>query len=370
MDTIKKQFCVWFISEIIMNNHQDFVQFNCNGIRGQRLHIQQIIIKYSPKFILLQELKIKKTDNIKFKGYTFISKFIDEDSQFKPSVGMLIKEGIIFSIIDTPNDICIIGIDTFNVVPISLFSFYDSARICKLSEPNMKKIVELGKHKPLIMGDFNTKSSLWDRNVKSTWNDRRTKELINFIDNSDLILMNDGSPTRISPVFNCNNSAIDLSLIHKDLISDFFWSVSNSTFGSDHIPTLVTSYNSNLNPHEHIIWNYKSSDWNKFNNVCNLELIHDEMTIDEMNEVIHEQILNGLNASTHSYIFPNNKKRVPPWWDDELNDYKIKKNRLHRLYTLNQNKEMLTQLKKFNALYKRALKKKKNVSLGRSSLVI
>lgn len=344
------------------NQHQDFVQFNCNGLRGHRLHIQQLIIKYSPKFILLQELKIRKNDKINFKGYTLISKFIDEESQFKPSVGMLIKEGIIYSIIDTPRDICVLGIDTFNVVPISLYSFYDSGRIAKLSESNLKKIIELGKHKPLIMGDFNTKSSLWDRNVSTAWNDKRTLELIHFIDNSELILMNDGSPTRISPIFNHNNSAIDLTLIHKDLISDFFWSVSNSSFGSDHIPTMVTSFNLNQNPHDRIIWNYKSTDWNTFNEFCNLESIKEEMSIDEMDEVIHEQIVIGLNASTHSYKYPNNKKRVVPWWDEELNEYKIKKNRFQKQYIANQTKENLTQLKKFNALYKRALRNKKRES--------
>lgn len=329
-----------------MNNHKDFVQFNCNGIRGHRLHIQQLIIKYSLKFILLQELKIKKKDKVKFKGYTLITKFIDDDAQFKPSVGILIKEGIIFSIIDTPVDICVIGIDTFNQFPLSLFSFYDSARISKLSELNLREIVEAGKHKPLIMGDFNVKSSLWDKNIVTAWNDRRTKELINFIDNSDLILMNDGSTTRVSPVFNSKNSAIDLSLIHKDLCADFSWSVSNSTFGSDHIPTLVTSCGLNLNPNEHIIWNYKSTDWVQFNDACNLELIKEEMSIDEMDQILHDQIINGLNASTHAFHFPNNKKRVPPWWDAELRDLKIQKNKLHKQYLDSQTKKHLTDLKK------------------------
>lgn len=345
-----------------MENHQDFVQFNCNGIRGNRIHIQQLIIKYSPKFILLQELKIKKKDKIKFKGYTFISKFIDDESTFKPSVGMLIKDGIIFSLIDTPSDICVIGINTFNYCPISLYSFYDNHRIDKISESNLMKLIKLGQHKPLIMGDFNVRNVMWDRNLKNTWNDRRTTEILNFIANSDLVLLNDGSPTRVSPVFNINNSALDLSLIHKDLCCDFIWNVSNSTFGSDHIPTLVTSVGLNLNPHEHVIWDLKSTDWDVFNDSCRFELIKDELDINLMDKIIHDQIFNGLSSSTNAFFSPNNKKRVPPWWDIELQNLKIEKNKLLNQYLPNQSKENLIALKKFNALYKRALKSKKLAS--------
>lgn len=81
-----------------------------------------------------------------------------------------------------------------------------------------------------------------------------------------------------------------------------------------------------------MIWNYKSTDWYTFNEFCKLESIQEEMSIDEMDEVIHDQIVSGLNASTHSYKFPNNKKRVVPWWDEELNEYKvkIKKNRFQK----------------------------------------
>lgn len=346
----------------VMDNHQDVVQFNCNGIRGNRIHIQQIIIKYTPKFILLQELRINKTDKISFKGYVFISKFIDDVSRSKPSVGILIKEGIIFSIINTPDDICVIGIDTFNFCPISLYSFYDNHRIGKLSENNLMDIVKAGKYKSLIMGDFNVKNALWDKNVNSTWNDKRTSELLNFIANSDFVVLNDGTPTRISPVFNTNNSALDLTLIHKDLSVDFIWKVANSTFGSDHIPTLLTSVGLNLNPHEHTIWDLKSTDWNAFNDFCRLELIQDEVNIDVMDKIIHDQIYNGLINSSHAFFSPNNKKRVPPWWDSELKELKVQKNKYLNDYIRDQSKENLIRLKKFTALYKRALKSKKDLS--------
>lgn len=339
------------------------IQFNCCGIKAKFNDIKQMIIKYNPDFILLQELKIKKNDKVKFKGYTLLSKHIDDESTTLTSVGILIKDGIIYSEIDLPDDMMVIGINTVCSTPISLFSYYDNHRINKLSANQLKCIIDSGKHKPIIMGDFNTKSFLWDSNRKFIFNDHRANKLIDFLDDSEMVLLNDGSTTRISPIFNQKNSALDLTLVHKDLHLKFNWSVAESEYGSDHLPTLLSPINKdNFTTHERIIWALKTTDWDLFNEVCDLNLITEAVNVDDMDEIINKQIIKGLEASTKFYKFPNNKKRSPPWWDDELRNLKKEKIKLLKKYVKKQTKENLTNLKKFNALFRKKLRKKKQDS--------
>lgn len=339
------------------------IQFNCCGIKAKFNDIKQMIIKYNPDFILLQELKIKKNDKVKFKGYTLLSKHIDDESPTLTSVGMLIKDGIIYSEIILPDDMMVIGINTVCSAPISLFSYYDNHRINKLSAIQLNFIIDRGKHKPIIMGDFNTKSFLWDSNRKLVSNDHRAKKLIDFLDESEMVLLNDGSTTRISPIFNQKNSALDLTLVHKDLHLKFKWSVADSEYGSDHLPVLLSPVKKdNFTAHKRIIWDLKTTDWVLFNEVCNLNLITETENVDVMDEIINKQIIKGLEASTKFFKFPNNKKRSPPWWDDELRNLKKEKIKLLKKYVKNQTKENLIKLKKFNALFRKNLRKKKQDS--------
>lgn len=252
-----------------MSSHQDIVQFNCCGIRAQYHHIMQIIKKYTPNFILLQELKIGFNDKVSFRGYKFIHNLKTGDTWHKSSVGILIKNGINFDVIDTPDDICVIGINTVNVIPLSIFSFYDNYSINMLNMQNLKIIEKAGKNKMILMGDFNARSGLWDDGRKLMPNDFRSKSIIEFVEKSNMIIMNDGRTTRISPIFNFQNSAIDLTIIHKDINDRFDWNVSDSDFGSDHLPTMITiSDNVNFNQYKRTIFDLKTTNWEAFNDEC------------------------------------------------------------------------------------------------------
>lgn len=86
-----------------MTRHQDIVQFNCNGTKSNYHHILEIVKEFNPKFILLQELRIVKSDELKIKGYILLLK--TRGSRHQPSVGILIKDGILYDIIDTPTQV-------------------------------------------------------------------------------------------------------------------------------------------------------------------------------------------------------------------------------------------------------------------------
>lgn len=348
-----------------MVQQQDIVQFNCNGVKANYHHILEIVKEFKPKFILLQELRIIKSEELKVKGYTLLLK--TRGSRQQPSVGILVADGILYDLIDTPNAILVIGINTYCNGPISLFSFYDNPRINQLSENNLRVITNSGKYKPIIMGDFNAKSCVWDRNRRNNnFNDQRANSIINFLNNSNCIILNDGSETRISPIFNHINSALDLTIVDESFFGKFEWKVAGCCYGSDHLPTMISSQN-NGEVTVKEIWDFQKADWDCFNRNCKLAdiFLDDGIDVEDVNILdvrLTQQILNGLKASTPLiHVNPNTRKK-PPWWDDELQVMKREKTKLLRKYTKIQSKENLTNLKKANAKYRLAIGIKKTNS--------
>lgn len=340
----------------------DIIQFNCRGIRGQFHQIKQLIVEFAPKFILLQELQIKKETDVNFKGYKLIMKTVG--SWKSPSVGILIADGIIYDLIDTPTAMCVIGINTYCNGPISLFSFYDNEKINQLTEANLNIIATIGLHKTIIMGDFNARNCLWDSNRKNNpFTDSRSKQIIEFVTKSQFIILNDGSSTRISPILNQMNSALDLTIVDESLYGIFEWSVSDCSYGSDHLPTMLSS-NRRFESTIKQIWDFKNSDWKTFNETCNISNIfeNDEENVDTLDEKICIEIQKGLEDSTPLIQIKPGKRKKPPWWDEELAEMKKEKTKMLKKFVKIHSQDNMVALKKINARYKLAIKLKKKVS--------
>lgn len=98
---------------------------------------------------------------------------------------------------------------------------------------------------PLIFaGDFNVHHHLWGNN----YSDRGGDILCEFLDDRNLTVLNDGSPTLLSPPGR-NATCIDITFSSPEISLISTWSRLDSTFGSNHWPILVeigqrhTTYN-------------------------------------------------------------------------------------------------------------------------------
>lgn len=345
-------------------DQRDIIQFNCNGLRAQFVEIKQLIIDYNPVIILLQELKMKKGTKVEFRGYTLVTKHLRDESNDSISVGFLIKDGISYELIDIPCNWMVIGINIFIRRYLSVFSYYDNQRLDLLSFNQLQSISKMGRYPAVIMGDFNAHSSVWDDNLRNkiVTSNKRDKAIIQFINETDYVLMNDGRITRISPVYNSDNSSLDLTFIHKDLVQYYDWNVADVMMGSDHLACFLISKHINETVHKRIIWDLSTTDWNKFNSICAFEEFGDETDINEIDKDIERNILKALKGSTKSYEYPFNKKRNPPWWDNDLNNLRKEKNKALTRYIHLKSRESLIELKKSNALYRRSIREKKSMS--------
>ena len=84
-----------------------------------------------------------------------------------------------------------------------------------------------------------------------------------LLDTNDIVLMNDGSPTR-HDVFLNTDSAIDLTICSSSLRLNYNWAVDEDNHGSDHSPVHlrhVSNAPSSCLPK----WKTSEADWALFN---------------------------------------------------------------------------------------------------------
>ena len=88
----------------------------------------------------------------------------------------------------------------------------------------------------LICGDFNAHSILWDNHVAC---DARGEELVDWIFDNNLSILNDGDPTRINRTTG-NVSTPDVTMCGSDWLGKVEWCVADPIGSSDHLPIVIT----------------------------------------------------------------------------------------------------------------------------------
>lgn len=85
---------------------------------------------------------------------------------------------------------------------------------------------------------------IWDKEYYPHQNKdvKRENCILHFLRKSNCVVMNDGSVTRISPIFGERNSALDLTIINKNLIQIFRWFVSDQSFSTAAAMKIVVSH--------------------------------------------------------------------------------------------------------------------------------
>ena len=88
-----------------------------------------------------------------------------------------------------------------------------------------------------IAGDFNSHNPVWENGGSSY--ERGGKQLLEHINSSDLVLLNDGSMTRYPDKSNSRLAAMDLTLCNPELMYNYNWCVHTDPLGSDHCPVIT-----------------------------------------------------------------------------------------------------------------------------------
>ncbi|XP_013856479.1 uncharacterized protein LOC106512397 [Austrofundulus limnaeus] len=174
--------------------------------------------------------------------------------------------------------------------------------------------------------------------------------------------MNDGRGTRID-VHTGNCSAIDLTLVSKDLAGLCEWEVEQeTTIGSDHFPIFCRiNINKGIEVKEkQERWIFGKAKWDVFKYMCekDSEEVDLKLDIEDIEEKIREVIMKAAKLAIPISKGKRTKKEVP-WWTQKCSEAIRKRNQTFRILRRTHNYQNLIEYKKAQAEVRKVIKKAK-----------
>lgn len=343
-------------------NSTKIIQWNLNGFYEKLDEVKLIIQKHQPDIICLQETNFKNNQTGLIKNYNCYHTNRINCLRASGGTAIYVKNNL-------PSTQLSINTHLENTsVKVHL---YDSTiNICNIYLPNQTPFIDsdltniLNKlpSPSLILGDFNSHNYMWG----SSKIDDRGKEVEKFIDSQNLVLLNNGEPTRISPN-DGKLSSIDLAMANPALAQRLEWSTSNDIYTSDHLPIIIQYIPRQNNFHQlnATKWNLKSPKWDLFSskleNKIKYTSNYENKNIEQLTEFLTEAILETANLTIGTNTIKNMKPRVP-WWNNEIKEIiKIKKNIFNK-YKKNKTLDNFIELKQARARAKFLIKSSKKKS--------
>ena len=228
---------------------------------------------------------------------------------------------------------------------------------------NLEKLsnIKLSKNH-LIMGDLNAKHSLWG----SPTHDARGNILSNFMEDKNLICVNNGEGTRLGN--SGQLSHLDIVLATPNISSKIQFQVLSDNWGSDHYPLKISLFfQPNTIELKNITkWNFKKADWNNFNitfeTIIKTSIGPNEhiLCLDEYQQEFRDAILNSakLNIPIQTHC---KKHKYSPYWNKQCSEAIAARRTAERKMRKIKNQENTIQYKKHKAIVKITIKRAKAV---------
>ena len=151
---------------------------------------------------------------------------------------------------------------------------------------------------------------------------------MDFILNSNLTLLNDGSVTHVTDNTGLT-SVLDLSLVSPTLLPDTSWSTYDDSLGSDHFPISI-SYDVDLGEEAPLPrYDHRRADWETFSRVVNVNTQGHYI-----NDKIHNLETSILQAADVAIpkTSPTPHKPGVLWWTPDCANALKERNRLFRIF--------------------------------------
>lgn len=279
--------------------------------------------KENPDIICIQETWYTDFNTLKFNNYSIISKIRENGG--RGGLAIYIHNSLTFQVMDTPATEEYQRIDLFSLNKVlSIFNYYNPCK--KITTKQLDDMISDCKNQFILTGDFNAHNSLWGSNK----NDINGKTIEQFLDNHDLVLLNDGSPTRLDP-HTGQGSCLDLTIVSSQIAHKMHWSVTNHNFGSDHFVILCTlnlQHNTPQNvsnTNEEKKWSFRNVNWNTFSEKIKEKCMFYNApdSLKELNVQGKYNLLITIISETADETLRkvgNSKPNLnpAPWWNNEV----------------------------------------------------
>ena len=283
-----------------MDSFHNILSFNACGLSAHTItDLKRFNDLNDVDIICIQETKFNDKIIRKVPGYTLENKIFKNDKDnFYGGLATYFKHGINYKNMNVDNvrdqnGEIKIEVQAFEIyssgIPHILANIY--SRGCGLESLNNLSSFILAKSKLkelMITGDFNSHHPLWG----AQRSDSHVRAVFEWVEQKDLVLLNDGSPTRLDPgrgIFTC----LDLTFTSPKLANfPILISLCNSKSN-------LTTKNSNLD--EKFI--FEKADWDLFKILCEdislADIYHD--SVESFLKNISEKCLSIARGSISDY---------------------------------------------------------------------
>ncbi|KAL2082812.1 hypothetical protein ACEWY4_022630 [Coilia grayii] len=235
---------------------------------------------------------------------------------------------------------------------IEIINFYNPCQQLQLNQ--LEEIWEGIKGRVIWCGDFNAHSSLWGDK-----NDLNGDIILEFMDEEELVCLNDGSGTRMD-IARGTESAIDLTLATATLADKCGWEVlRGNAVGSDHFP-IRTEIGMDCSAEQEVHndrWILERADWEKFREVSDALLFSVDGDVEDFSAG-YTAIVGAATAA-----IPKTKLvslgRIVPWWNNKCRMAVKARNKAFRVLKRTHNFQNLVLFKKAQADVRRTIKQAK-----------
>ena len=297
------------------------IQWNIRGFAANREQVRVMFRELDAVAICLQETKLGDNSPNIGHNFTFYKSPSLRNVRAHGGTGIIVKKSVNQRSIHLNTELQACAIQIFTTRWITLCSLYldplleerlqdRSGNSRQLELSDLQNLIDQLPKPFILMGDFNAKHTLWGESHCDRWGNI----IEELLDNNDITLMNDGSPTR-HDVFHNTDSAIDLSICTSSLRLDYQWSVKEDRHGSDHWPILL-KYVRNIPSPCLPKWKTAEADWNSFSQSTKVDReVRDFHSPMSAYEYLMSILLCGAMLSIPKTSGKPQRPTVP-WWNN------------------------------------------------------
>lgn len=209
------------------------LQSNINSLEGYKFELKMELLRNKIHAAILSETwtKPEKIKNYNISGY---HKIIQSRGDDYGGVAIYLKNSYKYINLNLPtsHNFEAIGIKILNN-NVHLVSLYVNPKIPVL-EFHLKwndLLQKLGKLENVVIGgDLNAHNTAWG----SSKVNYRGKEILKTINLSNFSIINNGKHTHFPTNLALKSSAIDITIVSKELFAKSIWDVTDSKFGGNH----------------------------------------------------------------------------------------------------------------------------------------
>lgn len=289
---------------------------NVDSFYLRQHELSLLVEEVKPDVICLNETKRNPIDSIYIPNYKTATRH--DISRRQGGVAILTKTNIKYKIINLPttNDLQILGITVvINNLKTAIICYYNPPD--STIDISIMKTILLANNETIFVGDLNAKHQFFGNKTTNNSGD----ELFNLIEDQDLILHNDNSPT----FFRHNYSEmLDMIISTPNTYKQSWPLVIGPDVGTNHQPVIL-NIDTTTNPkydQNQKNKNFNKTDWIKFSKIINLKIETDkptpllsitEQTINDLVSWISTTINNTVNSCTPDTKLNHKPNPLPPF---------------------------------------------------------